>query len=179
MITIEVASVHHIPVIQDLAERTWWPAYGPILSTEQIRYMLDEIYSANALKRLIDDGAQTLLVLSDGGIFQGFAAYSLKQANPPVFKLQKLYVLPENHGKGYGKALVDTIIERIIPQRAAALELNVNRFNAARSFYEKLGFRIIHEEDVAIGPYWMNDYVMRMDLLGGSRPNQTSNLSPR
>jgi ribosomal protein S18 acetylase RimI-like enzyme len=40
--------------------------------------------------------------------------------------------------------------------------LNVNRYNPAKDFYEKLGFKIILEEDIPIGQYWMNDYVMRL-----------------
>jgi hypothetical protein len=40
----------------------------------------------------------------------------------------------------------------------------VNRYNNAKSFYEKMGFAIVREEDIPIGPYWMNDYVMRKAL---------------
>jgi ribosomal protein S18 acetylase RimI-like enzyme len=43
--------------------------------------------------------------------------------------------------------------------------LNVNRNNEAKEFYKKLGFKIIREEDIPIGQYWMNDYVMRLTIL--------------
>ena len=44
------------------------------------------------------------------------------------------------------------------------LDLNVNRHNQAQEFYKKLGFKIIREEDVPVGQYFMNDYVMRLNL---------------
>jgi ribosomal protein S18 acetylase RimI-like enzyme len=45
------------------------------------------------------------------------------------------------------------------------LTLQVNRFNKAVSFYRNLGFKIIDEQDFDIGNgYFMNDYVMQLDL---------------
>jgi len=44
---------------------------------------------------------------------------------------------------------------------ASSLQLNVNRNNNAKVFYEKIGFAVIKEEDIDIGNgYLMNDYVM-------------------
>ena len=45
-----------------------------------------------------------------------------------------------------------------------ALDLNVNQLNKAAFFYEKAGFRMIREEEVPIGPYWMTDFVMRLEF---------------
>ena len=44
------------------------------------------------------------------------------------------------------------------------LDLNVNRYNPATAFYERRGFVRQREVDVPIGPYFMNDYVMRKAL---------------
>jgi ribosomal protein S18 acetylase RimI-like enzyme len=157
------ASLKDIPVIRSLAEETWWPTYSPIISIEQIRYMLDTIYSAEELSRVMKNGSQTFILLSDENGPQGYASFGLRPENQQICKLHKLYVLPENHGKGYGKMLVDEVIKRLLPG-VKYLELNVNRYNKAKDFYERIGFKIVREEDVSVGPYWMNDYVMRMDL---------------
>jgi GNAT superfamily N-acetyltransferase len=91
----------------------------------------------------------------------GFASYSAINEQEGIFKLHKLYVLPEFHGKGLGKAILDFIAEEILAHGATRLYLNMNRQNKARRFYEKYGFNIIKEEDVDIGNnYFMNDYVM-------------------
>ena len=44
------------------------------------------------------------------------------------------------------------------------LDLNVNRYTPAIAFYERRGFARQREVDVAIGPYFMNDYIMRKAL---------------
>jgi diamine N-acetyltransferase len=164
VVKIVQASLHDIPAIQSMAEKTWWPTYSPIVNAEQIRYMLDAIYTPEALQKVMESGSQTFIILHDENGPQGFAAYGPRPENPDICKLHKIYVLPENHGKGYGKMLIEEVKKRVAAMDVHILDLNVNRYNKAKTFYEKIGFRVIAEEDVRIGPYWMNDYVMRLEL---------------
>lgn len=164
MVQILHATLKDIPTIRTLAEEIWWPTYSSIISFEQIRYMLDMIYSEKELERVIRSGAQTFIILHDERGPQGFASYGLRPEDSKICKLHKLYVLPENQGNGYGKSLVDEVRIRAMNLNADTIDLNVNRSNPAIGFYEKLGFVKIKEEDVPIGPYWMNDFVMRMKL---------------
>ena len=164
MFSIRPATTEDIPHIQRIAEKTWWATYASILTGEQLGYMLNTIYSMAALEQCMSDGSQTFILLEDELGKQGFAAFGSKSKQPVVYKLHKLYVLPENHGKGYGKALIDEVKKRIAVAGKNTLDLNVNRFNPAKAFYEKLGFKIVAEEDVPVGPYWMNDFVMRLEF---------------
>lgn len=159
---IREADLSDLQLIQDLAEKIWWPTYASIITTEQIRFMLDTIYSHDAMQKVMNDGSQKFLLLEDERGAQAFASYGPRKEDSSIYKLHKIYVLPENQGKGYGKMLIDEICRRIQQTGSNTLDLNVNRDNKAKSFYEKLGFKIIYEEDIPIGPYWMNDYVMRM-----------------
>jgi diamine N-acetyltransferase len=154
----------HIPVIVEIAETTWAATYGTILAPEEMRYMLDTIYAADTLLRVMQDGSQKFLLIKEKFGYAGFAAYGKRQTEPGVFKLHKIYVLPNNQGKGYGKLLIDSVKKQLASQNASALDLNVNRYNPAQDFYKKLGFKVIREEDVPIGQYFMNDYVMRLEL---------------
>ena len=154
----------HIPVIAEIAETTWASTYRTILAPEQMRYMLDSIYAADTLLRVMQDGSQQFLLIKENVGYAGFASYGERQNEPGFFKLHKIYVLPNNQGKGYGKLLIDSVKQRLASQNVIALDLNVNRYNPAQDFYKKLGFKIIREEDVPIGQYFMNDYVMRLDL---------------
>lgn len=164
MITISQATLEDIPAIIDIAEKTWWPTYSKILSADQIRYMLEAIYSPSILRKQITDGSQTFLTLSDEGTIKGFASYSARGEEPAVCKLHKLYVLPAGQSKGYGQTLIKHILNKLLEANMHTLDLNVNRHNPARLFYEKIGFRILREEDIPIGPYWMNDFVMRIEF---------------
>ena len=76
MFKIETATESDIPVIIDIAEKAWWPAYSQILADEQIRYMLSAIYDSEILKTQIANNLQTYLVLRDESGSQGFASYS-------------------------------------------------------------------------------------------------------
>jgi diamine N-acetyltransferase len=161
-VSIRDAGPSDVTLIRNLAERIWWPTYSPIVEKEQIRYMLDLIYSESALQTVMQDGSQHFLILSDERGPQAFASYGMRKEDNLVYKLHKIYVLPDNQGKGYGKKLIEEIKGRLTAKGIRTLDLNVNRHNPAKSFYEKLGFIVIRNEDVPIGPYWMNDFVMRL-----------------
>ena len=164
MFKIRPATEQDIPAIIQIAEQTWWPTYADILSTAQLRYMLDQLYAPEILHSHITNGTQTFLILVSENTPQGFAAFSSKPDEPGVWKIHKLYVLPQNHKRGWGRELVEAIKTTAVSKGIRTLDLNVNRFNTARQFYERLGFRVIKEEDVPIGPYFMNDYVMRLEF---------------
>jgi diamine N-acetyltransferase len=163
MVLISNASKKDIPVIQSIADRTWWATYSSILSKEQLRFMLDYIYSTEMLENVMNNHSQRFILISDNGP-QGFASFGPRKEDRSIYKLHKLYVLPANHGKGYGRMLLDEVKNRMHQESIWTLDLNVNRYNPAKTFYEKLGFKVIYEEDVPIGPYFMNDFVMRLQL---------------
>jgi len=164
MYTIRTATVNDVDTILQIAETTWWATYSAILEREQIEFMLAEIYSAEKIEKQVSDNLQTYLLLEEEGTPVAFAAYSPRDENPDIYKLHKLYCLPQTQGKGYGKILINEVANKTSEAGKKILELNVNRYNQAKSFYEKMGFAIAYEEDIAIGPYWMNDYVMRKEL---------------
>jgi ribosomal protein S18 acetylase RimI-like enzyme len=73
--------------------------------------------------------------------------------------------MANQQGKRLGSTMINYVINDIKASGACSLELNVNRNNPARLFYEKIGFKIAYEEDIDIGQgYYMNDYVMRIAL---------------
>ena len=164
MYSIRKATIADVETIIDIAEKTWWHAYSPILAEEQIRFMLGEIYSPAKIRTQIETGSQTFLLLADDDVPLAFAGYSPRDEDPEIYKLHKLYCLPETQGKGYGKILINEVITKTIEAGKHTLDLNVNRYNKAKNFYEKMGFVVAYEEDIAIGNYWMNDYVMRKEL---------------
>ena len=156
------ATTDDIALIRKLTFQVWPQTYAAIISSEQINYMLDMMYSEHALKKQMQTGSQFLIVC-DNDEPVGFAAIIDKGSN--VFKLDKIYILPSQQGKGTGKFLLDHIITEIKNKKAKALQLQVNRYNKAKSFYEKLGFVVLYEADFDIGNgYFMNDYVMGKKL---------------
>jgi GNAT superfamily N-acetyltransferase len=161
--TLRTATVQDLPAIQQIAYATWPATYGNILSQEQLSYMLEEIYNLPLLTHQLGHGHH-FIVAEHNGEMIGFACYSASN-RPGVYKLHKLYVLPTVQKTGAGKALVNRVIALSGIAGAVTLQLNVNRFNNARLFYEKHGFTVTGEEDIAIGNgYYMNDYIMEYVL---------------
>lgn len=151
-----------IPAIRALARQIWPIAYGNILSEEQLAYMLQLMYSAEALQKQMQEGHTfRLLYLNETAI--GFASWSA--VGKGIYKLHKLYINPDVQGRGLGRYVVEEIAKELQSAGAALLYLNVNRHNKARLFYERLGFIIAREEDNDIGNgFYMNDYVMEKKL---------------
>jgi GNAT superfamily N-acetyltransferase len=161
---IKKASKNDVPVIIELAKATWEPTYRGILSKAQIDFMFNEMYSSAALENQMNVLGHTFLLLYIQAKPAGYASYSAKQEDKQVYKLQKLYLLPELHGRGLGKVLMSAVEEKVKEEGGNALELNVNRYTPARAFYERVGFSFYKEEDIPIGEFWMNDFIMRKDL---------------
>ena len=162
---IKKASIEDAEVIRKIAFETWGPTYGEILSPEQISFMLEKIYSPNnIINELSHSDIEYLLLLEEDRRPVAFASYSPRKDEPEIFKLHKLYCLPETQGKGYGRILIDHVFKKVADTGKIALDLNVNKYNKALGFYEKMGFKVIQEEDISIGPYFMNDYVMRKEV---------------
>ena len=180
---IQPATLKDIPTIVALAEATWEPTYRFIISKEQLEYMYRVIYTPASLRRQMQEQGHTFLVAYVDERPAGYASFGPlpptgpkggvagpPEATPagPAFKLHKIYVLPSQQGQGLGVCLLDAVEQAAQAARGRMLELNVNRHNAsAISFYERHGYQRQREEDIAIGPYWMNDFVLRKKLLKG------------
>lgn len=161
-ITIRPASFEDIPFIRDIAFKTWPVAYGSILSNEQLDYMLDKLYSTSSLEAQMKDHHYFFLALLNYEAV-GFASFSKMEGH--IYKLQKLYVLPGTQKTGTGLALLKIVETTAKSMGCERLQLNVNRNNKAKSFYEKNNFSVIRDEDIDIGSgYFMNDFIMEKRL---------------
>jgi GNAT superfamily N-acetyltransferase len=164
MITISEATSKDIPLIQDIAHKTWPDTYGSILSKAQLDYMLNLMYSDESLLKQISGNAQFLLAFDDE-ICLGFASCENNYQNKKLTRLHKLYLLPESQGKGVGKLLLEKVIAFAKKNQSEAISLNVNKFNTAFTFYKKMGFEVVAEEVLEIGNgYVMDDYKMEKRL---------------
>lgn len=161
--TIRNASTDDIPLIRTLAKQVWPQTYEKTHTRAQIVYMMNLIYSEAALQKQMESGHQ-FIIIYNAAVPVGFASFN--EVEPTVYKLQKIYVLLNQQGRGTGKFAIDQVIADVVPKGATALRLNVNRLNKAKGFYEKIGFAVVREEKLDIGGgFVMDDYVMEKSLL--------------
>ncbi len=160
-VRIEPAGESHLAEIRTLASTIWHTCYPGIISAEQIEHMLAWMYAPDTLREeLLVQGIRYDRLLLDDAL-TGFAAYG-PTAEPAVWKLHKLYLLPAQHGRGLGSQLLRHCEIQVRSQGAEQLLLNVNKRNArAIAAYERNGY-VIKESvcnDIGRG-FVMDDYVM-------------------
>ena len=161
-LSIRPADLDDINTIGFLAQQIWPSTYSEIVPADHLQYMLNLFYSPAALRRQMIDEHQQFLILEQGEDAIGFASWA-PLGESGVFKLHKLYVLPGQQGKGLGRMILQYIFNDIRPAGGKRLRLNVNRYNKAREFYERMGFVVIGEEDVDVGNnVFMIDYIMEV-----------------
>ena len=162
MYTVRKAGEKDIALIQELCLKVWPQTYQGIISEEQIKYMLDLMYSTDNLSSQLNNGFLFFL-LYDNQIPIGYAGMEKTENN--CFKLHRLYVITTNHRKGAGSYFIEQIERFVSEQKGTSIELQVNRANSAVDFYKKKGFYIVKEADFEIGKgFYMNDYIMRKDI---------------
>lgn len=160
--SIKDARVSDIPLIRNLTFKVWPQTYRDLLSPAQIEYMLELMYSEPSLEKQMAEGCNFLIAF-DANEPVGFASY--QDLGSGYWKLHKIYVLPQQQGKGTGRYIMDHVINKIKEENAEYLQLQVNRQNKAKDFYEKLGFSVKEEINLDIGNgFFMTDYVMEKKL---------------
>lgn len=165
MINIRKAFIADIPTIRELAIVIFPHTYKEILSPEQIAYMMEWMYSEQSLQQQMSEEGHIYYIAQQDGIPVGYL--SIQPEGEDTYHLQKLYILPNYQGLGWGKRMflhATKAIKELHPKPCRML-LNVNRHNGALHFYHKMGMTKVAEGDFAIGGgFYMNDYIMGLEL---------------
>lgn len=167
MIQLIQAQTAHIPIIRRIAQETWPKTFGGILAEEQINYMLEMMYSEASLAHQVTELGHQFVLAQDteDDRYLGYLSYERPYLGLPQTKIHKIYILPQTQGSGLGKLLMEAAEHAARQQGDRYLLLNVNKYNKAEAFYQRLGFETIGMEDIDIGNgYLMEDKIMRKTL---------------
>ena len=169
-IEIKRAGSNDLQTIHDMAEVVFRQTYRSILSSEQMEYMMDWMYSLPNLEKQVSLG-HTYYIAWGGVEPQGYVSVrkdSFDSDGTEVWHLEKIYVMPSAQGCGIGLRLLETAKKHVSDNKSAQkarIELNVNRNNPAVGFYKKQGLTILRQGDFPIGNgFFMNDYIMGLDI---------------
>ena len=184
MIEIRKADHSDLQTIHDMAQVVFRHTYRDILSSEQMEYMMDMMYSLPNLHKQLEEGHHYYIASAAGSkdnssserpFLQrapcGYVSVQYEGLDPEgvaVFHLHKIYVMPDSQGMGIGQLLFQTVKEHILQEISgspARIELNVNKYKSDVAFYKHLGMRIALEQDFPIGGgFYKTDYIMALDL---------------
>lgn len=164
VLMIRTADLEDINAIGYLAYQVWPTAYKDILTFEQLYYQLQHFYSPASLKdQMVTKHHNFLLAETEDDEPVGFASYS--EVEKGIFRLHKLYVLPVTQGRNVGRSLLEVVEDECRTAGGKKLLVNVNRYNKAKMFYERMGFIVTGEEDIDIGDGFLHeDYALEKSL---------------
>ena len=169
-IQIKKAAEEDLITISDMAQVVFRHTYREILSSEQMEYMMEMMYSMPNLRLQLMDGHHYYIAY-DGNAPCGYV--SVQHEGPDedgieVFHLHKIYVMPDSQGRGVGLKLFETAVAHVRDAAQgshARIELNVNKYNKAVDFYRHLGMRVLVEKDFPFGNgFYKTDYIMGLDV---------------
>lgn len=151
------ADAKDIPEIAALAERIWKVHYPPIIGMAQVEYMLNKMYSSDALLNQINGGQIFYFVRSEG---KNIGYFGISNDVPTELFIHKFYIDSECQGKGIGMQAFHQLM--VMYSQCSTARLTVNRHNyKSINFYFKAGFVISEVKDFDIGDgYAMNDFIM-------------------
>ena len=160
MMKITKATIENIPLIKEIAEKSWRKHYPGILSNEQIEYMLEQMYSETELKNHFENPNYHYYLLSDDENFLGIMGFE-NHYQKDTTKLHRIYLLEEAKGKGVGKFAINFLKNQAKESGDQRIILNVNKQNPSYYFYVSQGFKVYEEGVFEIGNgYVMDDYLM-------------------
>lgn len=166
MLKVCEATPADFKTIQHIAHTTWPLTYSEILTQAQLDFMLAAFYSIATLTENYSKKQHHFILAVEEDSCLGFASFEHHYLGEKVTRLHKLYLLPEAQGKGIGKMLVDRVEAEAKNIHSNLISLNVNKYNKAYFFYEKIGFQNVGKELLPIGDgYFMDDFKMEKKLL--------------
>ncbi len=164
---IRQATPDDIETLHTMADESFRNTYKDIVSSEQMEFMMDMMYSIESLRKQFEEGHIYYIMYNREGENIGYG--SIEPHGDARYHLQKLYLATPYKGMGYGAILFGHLlreIKRLCGGGACRVELNVNKHNTAKDFYFRQGMKIGESGDFLIeGTEFIRpDYILYKDL---------------
>lgn len=149
--------------LADLASAIWHEYFAPLLSVEQIDYMVQQYQSLEALTRAVRQEGYTYFLGYEGEELVGYCG--VKPDGDRLF-LSKLYLRSDMRGKHLSTLLLNRAVELAKKEGKRAIYLTCNKYNThSLDVYHAKGFRDIDAVVTDIGHgFVMDDYILQLDL---------------
>ena len=162
-------------VLAQVAAATFALACPPHITQQAIDTFIADVLSQDCFDAYLADPLRDLFVSVDGDATTGYAMLvggEPTDANVqaaltvrPTAELSKIYVLPERHGAGTSRLLMQAAIDAAQARGAGGVWLGVNQENErAQKFYAKSGFERVGTKRFLVGDRYEHDYVFERVL---------------
>jgi ribosomal protein S18 acetylase RimI-like enzyme len=162
-------------VLAEVAAATFALACPPHVTPESIATFIGEVLSQERFDDYLADPDRELFLSVGDDVFTGYAmVVHGEPADPdvqaalalrPTTELSKIYVLPDHHGAGTSRLLMETSIEAARARGSVGVWLGVNQENErAQRFYAKSGFTRVGTKRFKVGDRYEDDYVFERSV---------------
>jgi ribosomal protein S18 acetylase RimI-like enzyme len=163
-LAIRSASEAEIPALRALAERIWRISYAEMLTPAQIDYMLAWMYAPETIAREMAEGVIWETAWLDDELI-GFHSSTI-EPDKQRLKLNKIYLLPEYQGHGWGQQLLARVYALAAQRGLRQVWLQVNKQNTrAIQAYRRAGNIVEGSAVFDIGGgFVMDDFIMTREI---------------
>ena len=159
----KVVDANGLAAIRAIADEIWPETFAPILSPEQIAYMMEMMYAPQVMADELAQG-YTFEILRIDNENAGYLVCSPYHGD--TMKIHKVYLRSKFHGRGFGQIMLAEAqrIARSSGFKRVRLNVNKQNFRAIKA-YERNGFVTVESVKNPIGNgFYMDDFVMAKEI---------------
>ncbi|WP_020533943.1 GNAT family N-acetyltransferase [Flexithrix dorotheae] len=159
--------IPQLPQLQEIALETFKATYAHLNEPGNFRNYLERQFNETQLSRELENPSSVFFFLKEGDKKVGYFKLNWGDAQTEslsgnALELERIYVLKNHQGKGFGQKMIDFILEFGITNNFDFLWLGVWEKNPkAIRFYEKMGFKKFGEHIFRIGDEDQIDWMMK------------------
>jgi GNAT superfamily N-acetyltransferase len=147
-----------------VAAQTFPLACPPSTPAKDIALFIDAHLSAERFAEYLADPRRAIVTAAQDGRIIGYAML-IRDSAGDTAELSKMYVLPDHHGTGASRALMERTLATAASWGVRSVWLGVNQANQrAQRFYAKSGFNINGTRTFQVGSRVEHDYLMIHEL---------------
>lgn len=163
MYSFRKANSKDISHIREIASAVLPAAFSGVLTTEQIDFMFDRLYSQEAMQHDFATGQHYTIACCDG-VDCGYGSY-IRQG-PDLYLMPKIYLMNAYKGKGLGRALFQELLKQIKEEHPGpcSVELTLNSHNPSMGFYTKMGMQKVRESGMDLEDFYLSQDVLSIDI---------------
>jgi ribosomal protein S18 acetylase RimI-like enzyme len=173
--TVRRATSADADALARVAAATFALACPPHVTQESVDTFIRDILSRECFETYLADPDRDLFVAQEGDALTGYAMLVAGEPGDedvrsaltlrPTAELSKIYVLPDRHGAGTSRLLMDAALAAATTRGATGVWLGVNQLNErAQRFYGKSGFTRVGTKRFLVGERYEDDFVFERPL---------------
>jgi len=157
----KVSTLEDCQKVSELANIIWHECYKDVITNEQIDYMVNKFLAKDYILSSINEGTEFYLVIDE---IKPIGFISFKKEDKKMY-LSKFYILKDKRHLGFGKNIINLLINECKKDKLSSIYLNVNKNNPTIEIYKKLGFKKVKKSVTDIGNgFVMDDYIMELKV---------------